>query len=249
VVRTLVLVLFVAGIAVWGLSPGVHGALLQVLDASREVITGHPVLGPVAFVLLAALSAFLTFFSSTVLIPVAVYAWGPWVTALLLWTGWMLGGAIAHALAFHFGRPLLQWLAPHESVQKYERVLRRHTSFAEILLFQMALPSELVGYGLGLARCPLHRYLAALAVAQLPYAVGTVLLGIGFVERDPRTMIAVTAIGLLLMVVLARVVQQRLRLPSRHRGDDEEREEDDQMDTALQQRRATARQRKRRHSE
>jgi uncharacterized membrane protein YdjX (TVP38/TMEM64 family) len=211
--RTIVLVLLVGGLVALGLSPTVHGALISVLEASRAVITAHPIAGPVIFVLLAAVSAFMTFVSSAVLIPAAVYAWGPAITMLLLWIGWTLGGVVAHSLAFYFGRPLLQWLAPPESVARYERLLRRHTSFTEILLFQMALPSELVGYGLGLARCPLGRYVAALAVAQLPYAAGTVLISVGFVQRDFRTMIGVTALGLLAMLILARIVQRRVAKP------------------------------------
>ena len=210
VARTLVLVLLVGTLIVLGLSSTVHGALISVLEASRGIIAAHPVAGPLIFVVLAAVSAFMSFVSSAVLIPAAVFAWGPLTTALLLWIGWTLGGAVAHSLAFYFGRPLLRWLAPPESIERYERLLRRHTGFTEILLFQMALPSELVGYGLGLARCPLSRYLAALAVAQLPYAAGTVLISVGFVERDFRTMIAVTAVGLIAMLVLARVVQQRI---------------------------------------
>jgi hypothetical protein len=37
-----------------------------------------------------------------------------------------------------------------------------------------------------------------------------VLISVGFVERDFRTMIGVTALGLLSMLILARIVQQRL---------------------------------------
>jgi uncharacterized membrane protein YdjX (TVP38/TMEM64 family) len=213
IARILVLVLIVGGLVALGLSSTVHGALISVLEASRGVITAHPVAGPVIFVVLAAVSAFMSFVSSAVLIPAAVYAWGPLPTMLLLWIGWTIGGAVAHSLAFYFGRPLLRWLAPPESVERYEQLLRRHTSFTEILLFQLALPSELVGYGLGLARCPLGRYLAALAVAQLPYAAGTVLISVGFVQRDFRTMIGVTAVGLIAMLALARLVQKRVAQP------------------------------------
>ncbi len=208
--RAALLVLLVGGLVLLGLSPAVHGAVIDLLEASRGVIAAHPVAGPLAFVLLAAVSALLTFVSSAVLLPVAVYTWGPSVTILLLWVGWLLGGVIAHSLAWYFGRPLLNWLAPEESVARYERMLRAHTGFTEILLFQLALPSELVGYALGLMRCPLGRYVAALAVAELPYAVGTVLISQGFVQRDFRTLVGVSAVGLLAMLVLARVVQRRV---------------------------------------
>lgn len=213
IARILVLVLLGGALMALGLSSSVHEALIGVLEASREVIAAHPVAGPIIFLVLAAVSAFMSFMSSVVLIPAAVYAWGPVPTMVLLWIGWTLGGAIAHSLAYYFGRPLLRWLAPPESVERYERLLRQHTSFTEILLFQMALPSELVGYGLGLARCPLGRYLAALAVAQVPYAAGTVLLSIGFVQRDIRTIIGVTSIGIIAMLGITRLMRRRAARP------------------------------------
>jgi hypothetical protein len=50
--------------------------LLDVLDASRNIIAAHPVGGAIVFIGLAALSAMLGFVSSAVLVPAAVYAWG-----------------------------------------------------------------------------------------------------------------------------------------------------------------------------
>lgn len=208
ILRALILVLIVGTLIALAMSATVHEALLGVLEASRSVIAAHPVAGPVIFALLAGISAMLSFVSSTVLIPAAVYAWGPVTTTILLWIGWMLGGIIAHSLAFYFGRPLLHWLAPPETLEKYEHLLSKHSSFGEILLFQLALPSELVGYGLGLARVSLGRYLAALAVAQVPYAAGTVLLGVGFVERDIPTLIGVSVAGVLGILVVARLMQK-----------------------------------------
>ena len=48
------------------------------------------------FVLLAAISAVLAFFSSALLLPVAVFTWGSKVTFVLLWLGWLLGGIGTH---------------------------------------------------------------------------------------------------------------------------------------------------------
>jgi uncharacterized membrane protein YdjX (TVP38/TMEM64 family) len=39
------------------------------------------------------------------------------------------------------------------------------------------MPSEIPGYVLGLLRYPFARYLAILALAELPYAIGTIFLG------------------------------------------------------------------------
>jgi uncharacterized membrane protein YdjX (TVP38/TMEM64 family) len=52
------------------------------------------------------------------------------------------------------------------------------------------------------------KYLAALMIAELPYAIGTVMLGQGFVERDTATLVAVCAIGAVALVVLAQLFKR-----------------------------------------
>lgn len=61
------------------------------------------------------------------------------------------------------------------------------------------MPSEIPGYLLGTVRYSFFRYVAALALAELPYAVGTVMLGSGFLHRQYGLMIAIGALGLGLM--------------------------------------------------
>lgn len=207
--RAVALVLVVAGLIALGRSDALHGALLGVLEASREIISAHPVLGPLAFVGLAALSAMLGFVSSAVLVPAAVYAWNAPITMLLLWVGWTIGGVTAWTLASIFGRPVLRWLVPGAMLSRYQILLEKRPAFSSVLLFQLALPSEIPGYLLGLMHYPLHRYVAALMLAELPYAVGTVMLGVGFVERDTATLLAVCGVGAVALVVIAQILRRR----------------------------------------
>lgn len=208
VLRALLLLLLLAGLVALVQADALHNAVLGVLEASRGIIVAHPVAGPAAFLVLSALSAMAGFVSSAVLVPAAVYAWGAVPTMAMLWVGWMLGGLLAHSIAWHFGRPILRWLVPDRALQRYERLLQRQPRFSSVLLLQLALPSEIPGYVMGLVRYPASRYLAALAIAELPYAVGTVLLGVGFVERDTTTLIAVSAVGATMLIVLARALQR-----------------------------------------
>lgn len=209
VTRAALLVAIVAGLIALGRSDALHRELLDVLDAAKQVIAKHPVGGPLAFLGLSALSAMLGFVSSAVLVPAAVYAWGAPVTMLLLWLGWTLGGATAYTLALVFGRPLLRWIVASAALARYQHLLDKRPAFTSVLLFQLALPSEIPGYLLGLARYPFMRYLAALMLAELPYAVGTVLLGLGFVERDTATLLAVCAVGAVGLAVVARLLRTR----------------------------------------
>ena len=207
--RAALLVALVAGLIAIGRSDALHRELLDVLEASKQVIAQHPVGGPLAFLALSALSAMLGFVSSAVLVPAAVYAWGAPATMLLLWVGWTLGGATAYTLALSFGRPLLRWIVASQTLSRYQHLLDKRPAFTSVLLFQLALPSEIPGYLLGLARYPFVRYLAALMLAELPYAVGTVLLGLGFVERDTATLVAVCLVGAVGLAVIARLLRDR----------------------------------------
>lgn len=207
--RAVVLVLVVAGLIALGRSDALHEALIGVLEASSSIISAHPVLGPVIFIGLAALSAMLGFVSSAVLVPAAVYAWNAPITMVLLWVGWTIGGITAWTLASVFGRPVLRWLVPGAMLSRYQSLLEKRPSFSSVLLFQLALPSEIPGYLLGLMHYPLHRYLGALMIAELPYAVGTVMLGVGFVERDTATLLAVSGVGAVALIVIAQILRRR----------------------------------------
>lgn len=213
--RAILLVAMMAGLFILAWSDPVHRAVLQVFEAAKAVMAGHPFLGPTLFLLLSAVAAMLAFVSSAVLVPPAVYAWGPVACAALLWAGWMLGGLASYGLAYRFGRPVLRWLAPGKSIARYQRRIRREASFGFILLFQLALPSEIPGLVLGLARFPVERYLAALALAELPYAVGTTLLGASFVSRRFGLLLSLGAVAALTAFVLGRAFRRRLGTPRR----------------------------------
>ena len=212
--RAILLVAMMAGLLILAWSDPVHRAVLQVFEATKEIMEGHPFLGPALFLLLSALAAMLAFFSSAVLVPPAVYAWGPVACAGLLWAGWMLGGLASYGLAYRFGRRVLRWLAPGKSIARYQRRLRREANFGFILLFQLALPSEIPGLVMGLARYPVERYLAALALAELPYAIGTTLLGASFVSRRFGLLLSLGAMAALTAFLLGRAFRRRLGRPT-----------------------------------
>jgi uncharacterized membrane protein YdjX (TVP38/TMEM64 family) len=208
-----------------GSSDALHAALLSVVAAAGELMAERPLLGAVAFVLLSAASAMLAFFSSAVIVPVALYTWGKAVCLLLLWAGWTLGGATAYGLGRFLGRPVIQWMLPAETLARYEEMVSRKTPFHLVLLFQVALPSEVPGYLLGLVRYPFWRYLGALLIAELPYAAGTVYLGASFLDRHFMVLAGVGALGAIGMVAALRLLNRRLRSERSERPErSEERE-------------------------
>lgn len=192
----------------------VHEVLLRVLGATQSIIEQHAVLGIVMFVILAAISAMLAFLSVAVVVPAAVYTWGAPASIGLLWLGWILGGLATYAIGRHLGRPAVRWLTAERALRWLEQHLSPDTPLWLITLLQLALPSEIPGYVLGLVRYPLARYLIALAIAELPYTMATVYLGSSFVEGRSGLILAigtVLVLGSVSALRAARHVMQEAR--------------------------------------
>lgn len=179
------------------LSDTLHAALMGLLGLTERAIAVHPLAGAACFVAFAALSGALAFFSSAILVPVAVHAWGPAVAVLLLWLGWIVGGVGTYAFGRYLGRPIAGHVAPR-GLARYERVITRDAPFGLVALFQLAAPSELPGYFLGVVRYSFPRYIAVVAAGELPYAIGTVILGDSFLERRvlPFVLLGALAVAL-----------------------------------------------------
>ncbi len=170
----LLLALLSAALAVIASSDALHDVLLQVLAVVGTLITAHPLLGATAFVALSAVSAMVAFFSAAFLVPVAVYAWGNTISIALLWLGWTVGGICAYGLGRTLGRPVVTLLVSAAALERFESRITRHVPFGFVLLFQLAVPSEVPGYLLGLVRYPPGKFLLALGIAELPFAAATV---------------------------------------------------------------------------
>jgi uncharacterized membrane protein YdjX (TVP38/TMEM64 family) len=206
-----VLTLLSGGLAALALSDTVHAVLTDALTASHEVIAGHPVLGPVLFVVLAAASAMLAFASVTVLLPMAVFSWGEPLSILLLWTGWTLGGACTYLAGRFLRRTAVTWLAGGALLQRLEHYVGPSTPFGLVLLFQLALPSEVPGYVLGLARYSVGRYMLALCLVELLYTVAAVRVGASFLDRHAGTVFAAGIAAAVLSLTAFFLLRRRIQ--------------------------------------
>ncbi|MBI3896180.1 MAG: VTT domain-containing protein [Acidobacteria bacterium] len=191
--RVLVVVLLAGALALVASSDELHGWFIELLSAAEPTIRGRPVLGVTVFVLFAALSAMLAFVSSALIVPVGVYVWGKATSLLLLWVGWILGGVCAYTLSRYLGRPIMKALSSGKALERYEDRISHRAPFSLVLLFQLAMPSEVPGYLLGFMRYHFWKYLGALALAELPYALATIYLGASFIEQRKYVLIGVGA--------------------------------------------------------
>jgi uncharacterized membrane protein YdjX (TVP38/TMEM64 family) len=183
-------------------SEEIHRQVVTVIALAEPVIATSPLTGAVVFVLLAALSAMLVFFSGLLLVPIGIDAWGPLGCFVLLWSGWFLGGVITYSIGRRFGRPAVLRLVSAEKMARYENRIPQASSFLAALLTQLVLPSDISGYLFGLLGYRARVYFGSLALAELPYALGTVYLGTAFMERQYLLLLSIAAVGLLIFGIV-----------------------------------------------
>ena len=189
-----------------------HTRTQDLVVAIEAVIADFPLLGMACFVLLAMASAMLAFFSSAILVPVGIYAWGATLCFLLLWLGWFLGGVASFVVGRSVGRVIVERIVGDQRLRKLEARVRDDARFVHIVLFQALLPSEIPGYVLGSMRYRFVPFAFALALVELPYALGTIYIGDSFLEGRGWLLIALAAAGgLVALAALAFYRHRRSR--------------------------------------
>lgn len=183
-------------------SDGAHALAEDAVRFGEGLIERYPSWGMPLFLVLSAGSAMLAFFSSMVLVPVAVSAWGQGATLLLVWLGWLLGGVLSYAVGRYLGRRVLDHFLDQERLSYFEERLGARAGFLLILIFQLAMPSEIPGYVLGAMRYRFGVYALALGLAELPYAISGVFLAESFLRREYLMLVGL-GLGLIALLVWA----------------------------------------------
>ena len=188
----------------------VYALLRQALAALDPLIAAHPVFGAIVFTLLSALAAVMAFFSSAIMVPSAVMAWGKAVTVLLLWIGWLTGGLAMYALGRGLRHPRAAGSKPSGRFAAYLPSSPEELKLPLVLLWQLALPSEIPGYLCGYLGVPFRTYFLALALGELPVALGAVLLGESVVDRKLGVLLAIGAVAATFAYFVFRALHKRM---------------------------------------
>jgi uncharacterized membrane protein YdjX (TVP38/TMEM64 family) len=173
---------------------------------AEDVMNDHPVTGAAVFLLFSSASAMLAFTSSVVLVPSANLVWGKLVTFLLLWGGWVIGAIAAFGIG-NRARPLLIYLGYKDTLDEYQQFVSKRMKFWAVLLFCIAVPSEVPGYLFGGVNYPFLKFLSAIAIAESIYAFGLVVAGESLVAAKPLPLLV--TVGILIVIVLGAGVLLR----------------------------------------
>ena len=205
----LAILILVVGMVV--ASDSLYARTQEIIVWTEGLIFRAPLLGMLTFILLAMLSAMLAFFSSALLAPIAIYAWGEAVCFALLWVGWCLGGVVPYSVGRFLGRSAVSTIIGEETVNNWQNFVDERMKFVHVLGFQAVVPSEIPGYLLGILHYPFLLYLLALGITEIPYAIAVVYLGEAFLVGRSIVFVLVGAGLIALAAFLFRIYR---RLPA-----------------------------------
>lgn len=192
-------------------SIGLQQKISDSADMIRAFIRTDPSLGILAFIALAAASALISFFSSVILVPIAVMFWGEFQTAIYLLLGWILGGAAAYLIGSSAGYTILKKIYSVERIDYYKNKIPRKSQFWLILLFRLAVPAEITGYTLGIIRYHFGKFLLATLLAEIPFAFIAAYSGGALVQKNPPLFFLLIALGAILLGAMAYLFKHRLK--------------------------------------
>lgn len=139
-------------------------------DTFNSLVGYNQALAAFVFIALGALSAIFTFFTSTPLVPIAAVIWGKGMALFMLFGGWILGAIIAYHIGHLFAH-VISGFKVFEKIESHRQQLGKKSEFLLVLLFRLAVPSEVASYTLGTLRYPFGRYVLATVISDFPFAV------------------------------------------------------------------------------
>ncbi len=181
----------------------------RLVDFFENQVTVKPVLSIFIFLFLTVFSMMFLFFSSILLVPVAVSVWGSLTTTVLLLAGWLLGAIFSYILGRYVGYPILKYFISSRKLDYYHNLFSENSSFLLVFLLRFTLPSEIPGYILGLLRFNFQKYLLITMLAEIPYAFVMVYAIGAILNQDPVVLGFIAFIWLAAVALLARLLYKK----------------------------------------
>ena len=145
----------------------------QFAAAIQGMLHDYPRLAVVVFIVTTIIAVLVPVLTNLPLVPMAVLAWGPVWTALLLLAGWVAGAGLSFMLGRH-ARPLI--LRHFPSVNRHadiDRLIHPSYRIASLVLLRMTFPVDVLSYALGLfsRQTRVSENLLSTAIGGAPFAV------------------------------------------------------------------------------
>jgi len=159
----------------WAIALFAGGVLIAREFASpiQDALTANERMGILVFVGTSVLAVLIPVLTNLPLVPLAVLAWGPWWTAVLLLSGWVAGAA----LSFVLGRHAREWFLRHFPAAKrhanIDRLIHPRHRLWSLVLLRMTFPVDVLSHSLGLfsRSTTLTENVVSTALGAAPFAV------------------------------------------------------------------------------
>ncbi len=182
----------------------------KVEGAVSSYIIENEVIGVVVFIFFAAFSAVLSPLSSIPAVPFAVLAWGETLTFIFLIVGWIIGALISYAVGKYGLHVLFRRILPLKKMEIYQKKFSEHSEFILVVLFRLALPSEVTGLVLGSLRYNFTKYLAATIISEIPFALVVVYSSGALIFSDFLGLFLWIAIGVTCFFATAAIFRKKI---------------------------------------
>lgn len=204
------LLILAAAFLFWS-SISIQSIFYEAVISIEEYAAQNEILVVATFIVLAALSAMLSPFSSLPLVPAAIVIWGNLLTGIFLLIGWLIGEILTYIVGYYAGYPLVRQLSSFEKVKYFREKIPKKAEFLLILLFRFAMPAEIPGYVLGIARYNFGKYFLATFLAELPFAFITSYAGNALISDKPIIFISLVALVFSFITLMFYFFNKKLR--------------------------------------
>lgn len=113
--------------------------------------------------------------NSVALVPVAVSLWGPLNAGIVVHLAGTVGCVITYALSSTYGLPFVKRFISDDDIYKYQKFIPTKNKFATLVVLNVFLPGDILGYVLGIfLKISYPAYALAFFIGNLPFTFGII---------------------------------------------------------------------------
>lgn len=207
---TLLAFIVLIGLVIYA-SAELQGNIVNSVNYLGSYFGNHPFLGGLIFFGISIVAVLVSPFSSVPLVPSAIMAWGSLVTFFLMLPAWIIGGLLAYYAGSLSREKIIRHYISFVKIDYYKNRISPHSQFWLVLLFRLAIPSEVAGYTLGIVRYDFWKYFLITIITELPLALVVVYSGTILIKGKILLFAVVAGVAIIVFYVLYWEFNKKLK--------------------------------------
>jgi uncharacterized membrane protein YdjX (TVP38/TMEM64 family) len=177
----------------------------------RALLAANTAVGVIVFVATSVVAVLMPMLTNLPLVPLAVLAWGPGWTSVLLLLGWVVGAGLSFWLGRHARAAILRVFPAVQRHADIDRLIHPRHRLASLVMLRMTFPVDVLSYALGLFSrgTTLVENTLSTALGAAPFA----LLFAWFPTWSGTAQVAAFIVSVLVFVAYVRWVLRRTPQP------------------------------------